>query len=104
MSTRKTFAKQLTIALLADDWTPEAMKTAGHAALGAGTKRLVAKLVSEIRERTVTPYAPPPNTLTRYILDSSVIDRLHARVKPGSKPAAVMTSARMAPLAVFEAL
>jgi hypothetical protein len=105
MSARKSFAKHLAIAFLAGDWTPQAMKAAGHAALGNGTKRLTAKLVSEIHERSVTPYAPPPRKLARYILESSVFDRLHDRAnQEAGAVASTMAPARMAPLPVFEGL
>lgn len=105
MSARTAFARHLATALLACDWTPGAMGTAGQAALGGGTPRLMAKLVAEVRERTVTPYAPPPQKLTRYILDASTFERLFKRAQKVAPAApAILASAGMAPLAIFRGI
>lgn len=103
MSTRKDFANRLTNAFLSCDWMPEAMEQAGQAALGDVPKDLLSTLVREVQDQTVTPYAPPPRKLTRYIFDSAVFGELHAQAKKTAQGApGVRAPARMAPLAVFE--
>lgn len=105
MSARTAFAGHLTAALLACDWTPDAMNAAGQAAVGGGAPRLVAKLVSDVRDRTVTPYAPPPQKLTRFILDASGFERLFKRAQKRAQAAPViLASPEMAPLAVFRGI
>ena len=105
MSARTAFAKHLTAALLACDWTPGAMIEAAQAAVGGGAPKLVAKLVSQVRERTVTPYAPPPQKLTRTILDASTFERLFKRMQKRAQAAPViLASPEMAPLAVFRGI
>lgn len=105
MSARTVFAKHLTAVFLAGEWTPGAMSEAGLAVVRRGSKKLMRTLVSEVRERTVTPYAPPPRKLTRYIRDSSVFDRLFERARKRVPTApAILAPAEMAPLAVFRGL
>lgn len=103
MTTRRDFAERLTNAFMSCDWTPDAIEMAGQAALGDVPEDLLSTLVGEVRQQAMTPYAPPPQKLRRYIFDSAALGQLYARAKKSTQDAhSIVAPARMAPLAVFE--
>lgn len=85
MSEERWTAHFLAEILLSTDWTPKGMEDAVLAALGTKTRRKwPQRLIAEVLENTVTPYAPSPNNLARLILGSRAFRGL--RLKDRERP------------------
>lgn len=71
MGWEKFAAWRLAGIFTASNWTPQAMLSAVHEALGPEWPReWLPRLVTDILEKSPTPYAPAPGTLRQLILDS----------------------------------
>jgi len=67
---------------VATDWTPHAMESAVREVLGPGRPRKwLPKLITDILEKSPTPYAPSPATLQQLILDSRAFRGFYPEAK-----------------------
>lgn len=99
------------------DWTPRDMEKAGLAALGRKKPlKWLQNLIADIHERSPTPYAPSPDTLTRLIVASNAFRGLRlaerewplfervAIPRPKFAPAPVFHDTGVPELATLDAL
>lgn len=75
MDPRVRIARDLAVSLSSGPWTKGGMTRGAQAVLGHRAPKSLAKLVDQLIDRSITPYAPPPDRLAQLILAAPAFDR-----------------------------
>ncbi|NNG04609.1 MAG: RNA-directed DNA polymerase, partial [Inquilinus sp.] len=67
MTSRRHIARMLAMAWCAGPWARDDLRVTAEALLGAGRRRAIGRLVDDVLAVVPTPYAPPFETLARFI-------------------------------------
>ena len=106
MDPRSWLARNLAAAFLSADWSPQALEAAALDVLERDrAPRWLRDLVDEVLARRETPYPPPPDALSRLILESKGFRRSRPRQREGAAwRRTVLAPPRFAPAAALRGL